>query len=108
MRATASPVRLDVRAEADRRELALLEEPPPTSTVLQSFFFQPPPADNSVAPPAERLAAEIDLDQSGLTLAGRAGRRTVLGMFGRAASHAVAGAIVDHVRVRRRSRFSDG
>jgi hypothetical protein len=72
------PVRLDVRADADV-EAALLTDAPAPSTVLQSFFFQHPPADNSVAPPAERLAGEIHLDHSGLTLSGRAGHRTVLG-----------------------------
>ena len=67
------PVTIEVRAPARAEALlfAAVESP------LRSFFFQPPPADGSVASPAERLAGELDLDHSGLTLAGRRGHRTV-------------------------------
>ena len=67
------PLTIDLRAPAELEEplFAAVESP------LRSFFFQPPPPDGSVASPAERLAAELDLDHSGLTLSGRAGRRTV-------------------------------
>ena len=46
---------------------------------LRSFFFRLPPPDGSVPRPAERLANELGLDHHDLTLAGRAGRRTVFG-----------------------------
>ena len=72
------PAVIDVRAEATSEPALLLDAAPP-STVLQSFFFQPPPPDGSTPPPETRLAAEIALDQNGLTLAGKAGRRTVFG-----------------------------
>jgi hypothetical protein len=75
---TGVPVVVDLRADATR-EPGLMTDAPLPSTVLQSFFFKPLPPDNSVPPPEARLAAEIALDQNGLTLAGRAGRRTVLG-----------------------------
>jgi hypothetical protein len=71
-----APVTLDLHAGATA-EADLLADPevfPP----LRSFFFQPPPPDNSVAAPAERLAAEIGLDYAALTLSGRQGRRTVV------------------------------
>lgn len=67
------PITVDLRAPAQ-------EEAPLFAGVdspLRSFFFQPPPPDGSVASPAERLAAELNLDHSGLTLAGRRGHRTV-------------------------------
>jgi hypothetical protein len=67
------PITVDLRApaQAEAPLFAAVDSP------LRSFFFQPPPADGSVASPAERLAAELDLDHSGLTLAGRRGHRTV-------------------------------
>jgi hypothetical protein len=46
---------------------------------LRSFFFRLPPADGSMPRPAERLATELGMDHHDLTLAGRAGRRTVFG-----------------------------
>ena len=67
------PVTVEVRATAQ-------VEPPLFTAVespLRSFFFQPPPPDGSVASPVARLATELELDHSGLTLAGRKGRRTV-------------------------------
>jgi hypothetical protein len=70
-------VNLDLRA-ASITESQLLAEPAAFSA-LRSFFFQQPPPDNSVASPVERLGAELKLDQSVLTLSGRAGRRTVMG-----------------------------
>lgn len=70
-------VNVDVRANAIEDSELLAESA--TSPALRSFFFQPPPADNSVASPIERLAAEIELDHSALTLSGPSGSRTVLG-----------------------------
>jgi hypothetical protein len=66
---------LDLRAPAE------VEEPlfAPVDTPLCSFFFQPPPADGSVASPAQRVAQELGLDHTALTLAGRPGHRTVIG-----------------------------
>jgi hypothetical protein len=46
---------------------------------LVSFLLRQPPSDGSVARPAERLATELGLDHHGVTLAGRAGARTVFG-----------------------------
>ena len=46
---------------------------------IRSFFFRLPPPDGSVPRPAERMANELGLDHHDLTLAGRAGRRTVFG-----------------------------
>ena len=71
-----TPITLDLRAPASA-EVDLLADPeifPP----LQSFFFQPPPSDNTVPPPSQRLAVEMGLTNAGLTLAGRAGQRTVI------------------------------
>src|SRR5205807_8144199 len=71
-----APVILDLRAGATA-EASLLADPealPP----LRSFCFQPPPPDNSIAAPAERLAGEIGLEHTALTLSGRQGRRTVM------------------------------
>lgn len=67
------PITVDLRAHA-RGEAALFAK---IESPLRSFFFQPPPPDGSVASPDERLAAELDLVHSGLTLAGRPGHRTV-------------------------------
>ncbi|MEO8597097.1 MAG: hypothetical protein ABI759_27510 [Candidatus Solibacter sp.] len=72
-----TPVHLDLRANATK-EPDLLADPDALSA-LRSFFFQPPPPDNSVSPPAERLATELGLDRNALTLSGRPGHRTVLG-----------------------------
>jgi hypothetical protein len=71
-----APVMVDFRAAATA-EAALLGEPE-TFPSLRSFFFQPPPPDNTVSPPGERLAAEIGLDHTALTLSGRPGHRTVM------------------------------
>jgi hypothetical protein len=71
-----APITVDFRAAATV-ETALLGDPE-TSPSLRSFFFQPPPPDNTVAPPGERLAAEIGLDHTALTLSGRPGHRTVI------------------------------
>jgi hypothetical protein len=67
------PVTVEIRATAQ------IEAPLFTAveSPLRSFFFQPPPPDGSVASPVARLATELELDHSGLTLAGRKGRRTV-------------------------------
>lgn len=67
------PVTIELRVPAEIEEplFAAVESP------LRSFFFQPPPPDGSVASPAERLAVELDLDHSGLTLTGRTDHRTV-------------------------------
>jgi len=68
-----APVTVEVRAAAqDEAPLFNAVESP-----LLSFFFQPPPADGSVASPVERLATELALDHSGLTLAGKPGHRSV-------------------------------
>jgi hypothetical protein len=69
------PITVDLRARAQHEAplIAAVESP------LRSFFFQPPPADGSVASPAERLATELDLVHSGLTIAGPPGHRTVFG-----------------------------
>ena len=71
-----APVTLDVRAPGTAEPELLAE--PETFSSLRSFFFQPQPPGNTVPPPAERLAAELGLDQTALTLSGRAGRRTVI------------------------------
>jgi hypothetical protein len=68
------PITVELRAAA-QGEVALFG---PMDTPLRSFFFQPPPDEESVPRPAERLAEELGLDHNGLTLAGRAGRRTVM------------------------------
>ena len=70
------PINIDVRANAEI-ETELLGEPA-TAASLRSFFFQPPPPDNTVASPAERLAAETGLDHLALTLSGASGKRTVV------------------------------
>ena len=44
---------------------------------VRGFFFQPPPDDGSVASPVERLAQELGLEHSRLTISGRPGHRTV-------------------------------
>lgn len=67
------PITIELRVSA-QNEAALFTA---VESPLRSFFFQPPPADGSVASPAERLAEELDLDHSGLTLTGRPGQRTV-------------------------------
>jgi hypothetical protein len=70
------PIDVFVRADAVAEENLLTDAPLPATT-LQAFFFQPPrPGDAS---PCERLAVELGLDQSGTTLSGRSGRRTVMG-----------------------------
>ncbi len=70
-----APTVLDVRANAAAEDPLLVE--PGDVTPVRAFFFQPAP-ETGVAPPAERLAAELALDSRGLTLSGRARRRTVL------------------------------
>lgn len=67
------PITVEVRAPAEN-EAPLFNA---VESPLRSFFFQPPPADGSVASPAERLAVELGLDHSGLTLSARPGHRTV-------------------------------
>jgi hypothetical protein len=69
------PTIVDLRAPAQVEELLFA----PVDTPLRSFFFQPPPTDGSVASPAQRLAQELGLDHTSLTLAGRPGHRTVIG-----------------------------
>ena len=56
-----------------------LKEPlfSPVDLPVRGFFFQPPPDDGSVASPVERLAQELGLDHSRLTISGRPGHRTV-------------------------------
>ncbi len=71
-----APVTVDFRAAATA-EAALFGDPE-TSPSLRSFFFQPPPPDNTVSPPGERLAAEVGLDHTALTLSGRPGHRAVI------------------------------
>jgi len=72
-----APVTINFRAAAAVEESLLRD--PETSPPLRSFFFQPRPPDNTVSPPAARLAGELGLDHTDLTLAGRVGRRTVIG-----------------------------
>lgn len=72
-----TPVTISFRATATIEEDLLGE--PETSPALRSFFFQPPPPDNTISPPAARLAGELGLDHTDLTLSGRMGRRTVIG-----------------------------
>jgi hypothetical protein len=67
------PITVEVRASA-QAETALFNA---VESPLRSFFFRLPPADGSVASPPERLAVELDLDHSGLTLSGRKGSRCV-------------------------------
>lgn len=69
-----TPVTVELHAHATA-ETALLADDPE----LDSFFFRLPPSDGSVPRPAERLATELGLDHHDLTVAGRAGRRTVIG-----------------------------
>jgi hypothetical protein len=72
-----APITVSFRAGAVS-EANLLGDPE-LSPSLRSFFFQPPPPDNTVSPPGARLADELGLDHSDLTLSGKAGRRTVMG-----------------------------
>ena len=71
-----APVNVDLRATAVS-EAPLLANPESFSA-LRSFFFQPPPPDNSVAAPMERLASELDLTHTGLTLSGGPDGRVVM------------------------------
>ena len=70
---TGIPITVEVRADA------VAEGPlfSPVDLPLRGFFFQPPPDDGSVASPVERLAQELGLEHSRLTLSGRPGHRTV-------------------------------
>ena len=67
------PITVEVRADA------IAEGPlfSPVDLPVRGFFFQPPPDDGSVASPVERLAQELGLDHSRLTISGRPGHRTV-------------------------------
>ena len=67
------PITVEVRTDA------IAEAPlfSPVDLPVRGFFFQPPPDDGSVANPVERLAQELGLDHSRLTVSGRAGHRTV-------------------------------
>jgi hypothetical protein len=71
-----SPVNIDLRAVASVESQLLAK--PEVFPSLRSFFFQPPPADGSVASPIERLAAELNLNRTGLTLSARPDSRTVI------------------------------
>jgi hypothetical protein len=68
-------VNVEVRANAAAEDPLLA----PVDLPIRALFFQPPPTDGSVANPADRLAQEIGLSSSRLTLSGRPGRRTVFG-----------------------------
>jgi hypothetical protein len=69
------PITVEVRAAAQvEAQLFNAVESP-----LRSFFLRLPPEDGSIASPPERLAMELDLDHSGLTLSGRKGLRCVFG-----------------------------
>lgn len=72
--------RIGVPVTVQLHAIAATEAPwAPAAPELRSFFFRLPPPDGSVPRPAERLATELGLDHHDLTLAGRAGRRTVFG-----------------------------
>lgn len=67
------PITIEVRASA-KVETALFNA---VEAPLRSFFFQPPSAYGEIASPVARLAEELELDHSGLTLTGRPHRRIV-------------------------------
>lgn len=71
-----SPINIDLRAVASLESQLLAK--PEVFPSLRSFFFQPPPADGSIASPIERLAAELNLNRTGLTLSARPDSRTVI------------------------------
>lgn len=69
------PITVELRAEATNEDpMFSLPDPP-----VLGLFFQPPPADGSVADPVQRLAQELDLACSRLTVSGRVGHRTSFG-----------------------------
>jgi hypothetical protein len=70
-----APVTVDVRSAADVEEPLLGDVD--DGLDLRSFFFQPIPAGGGVAPPIERLAKELKLDQAALHLSAPAGDRLV-------------------------------
>jgi hypothetical protein len=72
---TGLPITVELRAEAIAEEpMFSLPDPP-----VLGLFFQSPPADGTVAAPVQRLAQEVELNASGLTVSGRPGHRTIFG-----------------------------
>jgi hypothetical protein len=69
-------VNIDLRAAAATEAPLLVNSG--SFSALRSFFFQPPPPDNTVAAPIERLAGELDLIRTGLTLSGGPDGRVVM------------------------------
>ena len=69
-----APVVVELRAAAQAEDSLFAADP-----VLRSFFFRAAGGNPAVPRPLARLAQELGLDASGLTLTGRAGTRTVLG-----------------------------
>ncbi|QOY90166.1 hypothetical protein [Paludibaculum fermentans] len=67
------PITIELRAEAVAEQplFSALDLP------LRGFFFQPPPADGTVANPLERMAQELGLNHSRVTITGRPGHRTI-------------------------------
>ena len=75
----ADDARIGQTATVELNLAAAAEAPlfAPRDDALLGFFFRTPPVDGSVPPAAQRLAQELGLASHGLTLTGRAGRRTV-------------------------------
>ena len=73
--------RVGVSVTVEVRSDAIGEGPlfAPADLPVRGFFFQPPPADGSVANPVDRLAQELELNSSRLTITGRPGHRILLG-----------------------------
>ncbi|MGJ5818618.1 hypothetical protein [Paludibaculum fermentans] len=70
-----TPITLEIRADAAAEEPLFNANDLP----VRGFFFQSPPADGSVANPLDRVALELGLAHSRVTLSGRPGHRTIFG-----------------------------
>ena len=82
---TGVPITVEVRAAASG-EAGLFA---PFDLPVRGFFFQPPPEDASVSSPVERLAQELGLVSSGLTVSARPGHRAIFACS-RALHHTLA------------------
>jgi hypothetical protein len=70
----SAPISVEIRAEAKAEGALFAAEPQ-----LTSFFFRQVGADEAVQRPLARLAQELDLAGSELTVSGRPGHRTIFG-----------------------------
>ena len=66
---TLITINVEVRADAAAEEPLFT----PVDLPVRAFFFQPLPTDGSVANPVDRLAQELGLSSSRLTVSGRPG-----------------------------------